>query len=304
MMEWKTIFGLLFFIIVIVLLGFYWIVPFDETDFGFKEKNYNFSLNESNNSGMQFYQRMRFPSSNISYKIEDCPLGKKEDMERAFVIISEKTILSFYAIESKEEIFVTCDSMNKMEGELFIAGEGGPTNITKTSNFNVIKNGAITLIRESQCENPNVGIHELLHVLGFDHSPNPNNIMYELSRCNQEISQDIIDTINDLYSTPSYADLSMENASAVMHGKYLDASFIVTNNGLKDSRHSTVRIYADNEMVKEFEMEELQIGYGRKITLQNIFILQISVDRLKFVVSYDQPELNKEDNEIILDIKK
>ena len=79
----------------------------------------------------------------------------------------------------------------------------------------------------------------------------------------------------------------MENASAVMHGKYLDASFIVTNNGLKDSRHSTVRIYADNEMVKEFEMEELQIGYGRKITLQNIFILQISVDRLKFVVSYD-----------------
>ena len=38
MMEWKTIFGLLFFIIVIVLLGFYWIVPFDETDFGFKEK--------------------------------------------------------------------------------------------------------------------------------------------------------------------------------------------------------------------------------------------------------------------------
>ena len=302
-MDWKPILGLLFFILVIALLGFYWMIPFDVTDFGFKEKNYNFSLTESNDSGMQFYSRMRFPSPNISYRIEDCPLGKEDNMERAFEIISEKTILDFYAVLGNEEIFVTCDSGNKIEGGLFIAGEGGPTNITKTSNFNVIKAGAITLIRESQCEDPNVGMHELLHVLGFDHSPNPNNIMYEVSKCNQEISQDMIDTINDLYSTPSYADLSVENVSAVMRGKYLDANLTVINNGLEDSKNSTVRIYADDEMIKEFGIEELEIGYGRKISLQNIFVLQISVDELKFIISYDEPELNKQDNEIILDIK-
>ena len=150
-MEWKSLPGLLFFIIVIVLLGFYWIIPFDETDFGFKEKNYNFSLNESGNvTGMQFYPKMRFPTSNISYRVEDCPLGKKEDMERAFDIISNKTVLSFYPMPDSEEISVTCDSRNKMEGELFIAGEGGPTNITRTSNFNVIKRGQILLIKESE----------------------------------------------------------------------------------------------------------------------------------------------------------
>ena len=127
--------------------------------------------------------------------------------------------------------------------------------------------------------------------------------MYELSRCNQEISQDIIDTINTLYSAPSYADLSMENVSAVMHGKYLDANLTVTNNGLRDSTNSTIKIYADDEMVKEFEVEEIEIGYGRKISLKNIFILQISVGELKFVVSYDELELNQGDNEIILNIK-
>ena len=302
-MNLRILSSLIFFLIVIVLLGFYWIAPFNEVDFGFKERNYNFSLNSSD-TGMQFYQNMRFPASNISYKIEDCPLGKKEDMERAFGIVSNKTILRFYSVQNNEEIIVTCDSKNKIEGGLFIAGEGGPTNITKTSDFNVIKEGQILLIRESQCENPNVGIHELLHVLGFDHSPNQNNIMYNVSRCSQEISQDMIDTINYLYSFPSYADLSIENASAIMHGKYLDANLTITNNGLKDSENSMVKIYADDEMIKELEIGELEIGYGRKISIQNIFVFQINVEKLKFSILYDKAELNKEDNELILDIKK
>src|SRR3972149_311801 len=298
MMDWKPILGLLFFILVIALLGFYWMIPFDETDFGFKEKNYNFSLTESNDSGMQFYSRMRFPSPNISYRIEDCPLGKEDNMERAFEIISEKTILDFYAVLGDEEIFVTCDSGNKIERGLLIAGEGGPTNITKTSNFNVIKAGAITLIRESQCEDPNVGMHELLHVLGFDHSPNPNNIMYEVSKCNQEISLDIIDTINNLYSTPTYADLSIDNVSAVMHSRYIDAELKITNNGLKVSEESIVKIYANNKLIKEFEVEGLDIGYGRKITLKNIFVFHLSVDELRFVIEHSGAEIDNANNEI------
>jgi len=303
-MSYKIFFSLVFFILAVALLGIYWLGPFTEVSFGFKERNYNFSLNSSNGEVSQFYPKMRFPTSSISYRIEDCPLNKKEDMERSFEFISEKTILGFYSVQNNEEIYVTCDSQSKIEGRLFIAGEGGPTNITQTSNFNVIKQGAITLIKESKCPIPNVGIHELLHVLGFDHSPNPNNIMYELSRCNQEISQDMIDTINNLYSTPSYADLSIENVSAVMHGKYLNTNLTIVNNGLKNSEISTIRIYADDEMVKEFEIEELEIGYGSKISLQNILVFQISIDELRFVISYDQQEINKEDNEIVLDIKK
>ncbi len=301
-MTLKIILSVIFFILVIFLLSFYFIDPFASVNFGFKERNYNFSLNESSN-GMQFYPKMRFPTLTISYKIEDCPLGKKEDMERAFDIISNKTVLEFNSVESDEEIIVTCDSRNKLEGNLFIAGEGGPTNITKTSNFNVIKKGQVLLIRESQCVNPNVGIHELFHVLGFDHSPNPDNIMYGISKCNQEIGQDIIDTIDNLYSTPSYVDLSIENVSAVMHGKYLDTNLTIVNNGLKNSGNSIVKIYADEKLIKEFEVKELEIGYGTKITLTNILVLQISTDELKFVVSYDGPELSKEDNEIKLNIK-
>lgn len=301
-MNLKILFSLIFLIIVIFLLGFYWIVPFDQVDFGFKERNYNFSLNSSE-LGMQFYPNMRFPTSNISYAVEDCPLGKKGDMQTAFETLSNKTIMNFYDTQSYGEIAVSCDSKNRIEGGLFIAGEGGPTNITETSNFNVIKKGKILLIRESQCASPNVAIHELLHVLGFDHSSNPNNIMYNISKCNQEISQDMIDKINYLYSFPSYADLSIENVSSVMRGKYLDANITISNNGLIDSKNATLQIYADDKMIKEFEIKELEIGSGRKIFLSNIFIFKINVEKLKFSIIYNEPELNKEDNEIILDIQ-
>jgi len=269
-MSYKIFFSLVFFILAVALLGIYWLGPFTEVSFGFKERNYNFSLNSSNGEVSQFYPKMRFPTSSISYRIEDCPLNKKEDMERSFEFISEKTILGFYSVQNNEEIYVTCDSQSKIEGRLFIAGEGGPTNITQTSNFNVIKQGAITLIKESKCPIPNVGIHELLHVLGFDHSPNPNNIMYEVSRCEQEISQDIIDTINNLYSTPTLADLSIDNASASMHGRYLDVSLTIINNGLKKSENSTVKIYADGDKVKELEIGELEIGYGSNTKYKKI----------------------------------
>ncbi len=56
---------------------------------------------------------------------------KRDNMKRAFQIISDKTVLSFYPVESNEEISVTCDSRTKIKGGLFIAGEGGPNKYYK-----------------------------------------------------------------------------------------------------------------------------------------------------------------------------
>ncbi len=302
-MSWKTALSLIFFVVAIALLGFYWIAPFNEIGLISRERNYNFSLNETIKDGMQFYQNMRFPTENISYRIENCPLAKSEEVKRAFDIISMETVLNFYGSKSNEEIFVTCDSKSKMEGELFVAGEGGPSNITKTPNFNVIKNGQILLLRESKCERPNVAIHELLHVLGFDHSSNPDNVMYNFSACNQEIGQDIIKTVNSLYSTPSLTDLSIENVSAAVHGRYLNTNISIMNIGLKDSENSAIKIYADEKLIEELDVEKLEVGYGRRIILGNILLLQTNFQNLKFILEYPDEELNKENNEMILKIK-
>ena len=194
-------------------------------------------------------------------------------------------------------------SRNKVEGDLFIAGEGGPTNITQAGEFSVISHGQILLIRESKCKDPNIALHELLHVLGFKHSSNPNNIMYNISKCDQVIGDDIVGLINRLYAYPSYPDLVFENVSAQMKGKFLDVNISVRNNGLKDADVAKIIIYADGKKIKEVELEPLQIGYGRMMVLGNIWIPQIIVNELEFYIDYNGNELEKENNRIKLEIK-
>lgn len=300
-MGWKSVLGYFIAVFLVALLFFYWVFPLETIDFGtVSSRNSNFSLNSYGNNSMQFYGNMRYPSSDISYNIQGCALQKADEMERAFDIIENQTIINFYPVINNEEILVTCDSKAKFEGELFVAGEGGPINIIRAGNFNVIQKGVITLIRESKCENPNVGIHELLHALGFDHSENPNNIMYPVSKCSQTIGQDTLDLINWLYSFQSLPDLAFENISAAMRGRYLDLNFTMRNIGLKDSPGGTVEIYADGEIIKEIEFESLEIGHGRRILINNIFILQKKINELRFFIKTDFEELEKENNEAIL----
>ena len=308
-MGWKIFFSFSFILFAISLLILYWFVPFKTTEFGMESGSSNFSLN--NESGnMQFYLNMRYANPRISYQIYNCPLQKEDNMERAFEIISDISILDFYPVsyddtlKGTSEIFVTCDSKNKIEEGLFIAGEGGPTNITRAGKFNVILHGSVLLIRESKCEKPNIAIHELLHALGFEHSSNWGNVMYPISNCGQTIGEDIPELINELYSVPSYSDLSFENVSAVMHGRYLDVNISIRNNGLKDSEKVKIIIYADETLVREIDLDALKIGYGKIIMLSNVWVPKINVKELEFFINSGFKELEKNNNRIILEIKK
>lgn len=304
-MRLGVVFSLIFIIFVVVLLVLYWFIPLGTINYGTSSPGHsNFSLNTLDNKTMQFYENMRYPDSRISYRIDNCPLKKGDEMKRAFEIISNSTPIAFYLVSSDEEISVTCDSKAKVEGGLFIAGEGGPSNITQSDLFNVIHKGTILLIKESKCPRPNIGIHELLHALGFDHSNNPNNVMYSVSKCDQTIGQDTINLLDWLYSFPSQPDLTLENVSATMSGAYLDVNMTIRNNGLKDSEKATIYIYADDKLVEEVELDVLGIGHGRIIILNNVFILKRNVDKLEFFIDYDFEELDKDNNKATLEIKK
>ncbi len=301
-MGWlKIVLGGMLSILLISSLLLYWFLPSGVIDFSIPTGNSNFSVS-SEYEEMQFYENLRFPNKEISYRIFDCPLQKEDEMEFAFEIIANMSSLEFYEVGSNEEITVTCDSQTKIKDGLFIAGEGGPTNITQAGEFNVIFHGNILLIRDSKCERPNIAIHELLHVLGFKHSSNENNIMYYLSDCNQVIGEDTINLIDELYSYPSYADLVFEDVSAQIDGRFLSTNISVRNNGLKDSDSAKIIISADDKNIKEVELESLPIGYGRMAVLSGIWISQVVVDELEFYIEYAEEELDKENNKIKLKI--
>jgi hypothetical protein len=303
-MGWKITLSLFFFIFVFLSLFAYWFLPISSSEFISQFRPSTEIIQEAKVGDLQFYNNMRFGESKISYNIGSCPIAKRDEMIRAFELLENQTVLRFYPVAANEEISVICDSKRKVEGGLFIAGEGGPTNITKSGEFNVISRGSIFLFKESACENPNVALHELLHVLGFNHTSNTNDIMYPISKCNQILMDYEIELIDNLYFIPSYPDVSFEGVSASMRGKYLDLNISVRNNGLSESSKSVIEIYAEGSLVKEIDLDALEVGHGRVITLKNVWIGQFNTEELRIYIRSNFDELSKENNEAVLKIEK
>jgi Matrixin len=300
-MRFKVILAIIF-ILLLLSFTFFYFAPLNNFNLTAKSQNYNFSL--AGNSDMQYYPDMRYSDSNISYKISNCSIDKGNQMEDAFAIMENITNLKFYPVDNNEEISVTCEERNRIESNMFVAGEGGPTKIILSGDFYVITEGEILLIRNSDCPTPNIALHELLHSLGFKHSSNPNNIMYNVTSCDQTIGQDTIDLINELYSVQSYPDLAFENVSGTVDGRFLNVNLTVINSGLNDAPASKIIIYADETPVKEINLDSIKLGEGIFLNLQNVLISKINFNEINLEIVSNFSEITKENNKIKLEIKK
>lgn len=247
----------------------------------------------------QFYPNMRYSDKKISYRLESaCAEEKFSDIQKAFEILSERTILEFYQSIETPEIKVFCSEIvpEAEEKGHFIAGEGGPSEIINTTRFAVVLTGKIALYKERKCDEPKVAIHEILHALGFDHYNNEASILYPATNCEQQIDSEIIEIINKLYAVDSLPDLVIESIEADREGRYLNFNANVSNIGLIKSHNVQLNLLVNGEKIENFTLEDLDVGEKKILSVENARI-PTRINSIVFIVeSKDIGELSFENN--------
>lgn len=255
-----------------------------------------------NSEVKQFYPNMRYPSSSISFSIESsCNAQKRQDMESALNIIQNKTILKFYEKINDAEIKFSCsDAVPAAKtARHFVAGEGGPVTIINTSKYSIILQGQVLLYRIERCGEPVVTIHETLHALGFDHTSHESSILYPVSNCNQQLEQEIVNTINQIYAVKPLPDITIESLNANRRGLFISFEIIIANEGLSEIGDAALILQSEGKKIKDISLESLEIGKKRIITVENLRLPWGTKD-IEFIIESKEIELNKENNRAML----
>jgi len=308
-MIWKIIRVLI--LIGLIIGGAFFIyqnLPGEPVDFIKKGSIDDGSINLNYGDTPVFMENLRFNHNNISFFIESsCSTERRESTREAFNIFEVSTgIINFREVgNSNADIKVGCSDNYIPVGEThFAAGEGGPSLIINTSVFKIIEEGKIALYRETACDYPVVELHELGHVFGFDHSPNPSNIMYNISNCNQRITPDMINIIRELYLIEPLPDAKIKEISVVKRGRYLDFNISIQNEGLSEIPKSKLTILTGGELVDKFELSEIKIGFGQSLQVTNLKLPSRSTSQVEFYLDLENKirEINENNNFVNLEI--
>ncbi|MGV8152304.1 MAG: matrixin family metalloprotease [Candidatus Nanoarchaeia archaeon] len=248
-------------------------------------KNFSYSI-------PQFYPNMKFNHNNISYKIDImCDAPQKQRVYEAFEVISQRVgnIYFYETFDVNPDIDIACSEVRESIGDdgFFIAGEGGAKEIIQTGKYNVITGGIVILheVSQKKCKWPNVEIHELLHVFGFNHSDSKESLMYPiLEDCNQAIDNSVIDMLKKLYSEKNGPDLYFEKIDSIKRGRYLDFNLTVKNAGTLHSNPVSLAVLDGNQKVQDFELKAIPFGAGLSLEVVNLKLTSRSSKEVSFVI--------------------
>lgn len=261
----------------------------------------------------QFYPNMKFNHNKISYIIgKDCNSEKRLKMEKAFQELSSKVpILIFYESESGPEIKISCTKNEEIniDEKHFVAGEGGAKEIIQTGNYNIITEGIILLyenikVKSKNCDYPNVELHELLHVLGFDHSKSKKSIMYQyIESCDQILDQSIINQLKGLYSKENLPDLYFDKINVTKKGLYLDFDLTVKNSGSVKAQKVILTIMDGDIIIEKKDLGNFDFGSGVTLKTTNLKLKRLNPDEISFILDKDNEIRESNENNNFINIK-
>ena len=263
----------------------------------------NLSAPRQYSTSKQFYPNLRFATYVITYGFEEaCSDEKKASVREAVSILEFESVLDFNEQPTRDaQIHILCSEIGPEPEQTghFIAGEGGPTEIINTTLYSIIREGKLSLYRNENCDKPLIALHELLHVLGFDHNSNPRSILYPTLDCAQELDRYIVESINALYEAESLPDLVITNANATKEGRYISFSIEIVNRGLVETNDAKLEVLEGKQVLQTFDLGNLDIGVRKTLSVQNLRASRSGSEILFHVVSSSR-ELNENNNYLAL----
>jgi hypothetical protein len=265
--------------------------------------------NNSLDGVSQFYPNMKFNHKNISYEIDPlCSEDKKKRVIAAFEYLSNEVDKIVFNENLNSDIEISCSELKKdIEGDYFIAGEGGAREIVDTGRYNIINKGVISLYENPhgsiKCDWPNIELHELMHVFGFEHSTDKNSIMYPfMESCDQKLDSSIITELNKLYSEENLPDLYFEQLNVTKKGRYLDFNLTIRNSGSVTAKGVTFSILDEGKTVDTFNLDEVKYSGGIIFTVENFNLIHRNPSEIRFVIDESNKikEIDEENNVAIV----
>tara|TARA_Y100000310_G_C20588986_1_gene766952 strand:+ start:112 stop:1089 length:978 start_codon:yes stop_codon:yes gene_type:complete len=304
----RIIIIILFFIALIAILAYYIYLNLPRDPQQLEVTTPPIIQQPGTSSVNQFYPNMKFNHIKITYRInEDCDNKKRINMGKAFNELSTKVpILTFFESNLDPDIEISCTETNKIniDKKHFVAGEGGAKEIIQTERYNIITEGIILLYenkkaRSKTCDYPSVELHELLHVLGFDHSEDRKSIMYPfIESCDQILDLQIIEQLRNLYAEENLADVYFDYLDVTKKGRYIDFNLTIKNSGSIKSEDVTLTILDGLDVIEQKKLGEIDFGAGVTLTTTNLKLKRLNPDQINFILDKENKikEINEDNN--------
>ena len=156
------------------------------------------------------------------------------------------------------------------------------------------------------CDWPNVELHELMHVFGFNHSTDENSLMYHLLKsCDQKLDRSVVSDLKRLYTEKNLPDLYFEDINVVKKGKLIDFNLTVRNSGSVPSNLVNFSVYDSGELIKTSKLGDVNYGAGVFVQIVNFKLNSRDPEKISFVIDAENniPEIDEGNNRVDIDFK-
>jgi len=205
-----------------------------------------------------------------------CPINRIKDINYATRIWSLETsnLVVFNEMKNKDEasLVINCISgyINQTEENVYIIGLAGIKSFYEVNNFSIITEAEILLSSTlADCVKPVRILHEIGHILGFNHTDDTSSIMYPEESCTQKFTPEIVDTIRELYKC-SLPDLYFSEAKATWSKEKLNLEIYISNRGTKISEPVDLSIETNNTLIYKGKLDPIPPGKILTIKVEDI----------------------------------